>query len=250
MEQGKKHGKNTALRLFILTVTPILLIQLMNNLIPFDELQMNVAIGFGIVAGAIGLAAAIAYIKFVHWSCAGLWTIGLMLSEDTLPMFLLAAVWTVFAGAAVGMTIHCFKELTENESSSQRRAALSTALRGLALFSFPISFLVSFETSMSASLAFLLVALLPALIGLSYRLNRQEIRLRLMDVKEAYSASAFLALISLFNIARLYLETSASPLIAKIMLWAALLAAFIAQAVAFHRMRTREMRAAQTPTGA
>lgn len=250
MKRRKKPGKNTALRILILGAVPVFLIRGMNDLIPFDELQTNVAIGLGIFAGAIALAASIAYIKIVPWSYAGLWTIGLMLWPHTLSMFILAAVWTIFAVSAVGITIRCFKDLTEKEGADQRRAVLPTALRALALLSFPITFLVSFETSMGASPAFLLGALLLALIGFSYWLHRREIRLGLMEVREAYSMSATLALISLFNIARLYLEASASPPLANIMVWTALPAAFIALAVAFHRLRKKAKRAEQTATGA
>ncbi len=250
MKRRKKRGKNTALRIFILAGVPIFLIRGMNDLIPFDELQMNVAIGFGIFAGAIALAAAIAYVKTVHWSYTGIWTFGLLLWAHALSMFILAALWTFFAGAAVGMTIRCFKDLTEKEGGGQRRAVLPTALRGLTLLSVPITFLVSFETSMGASPAFLLGALLLALIGFSYWLHRREIRIGLVDVREEYSATAIFALFSLFNIARLYIEASSSPPLAKITLWTALPAALIALMVAFHRVRTRAKRAAQTPTGA
>ena len=235
MEQQMKHEKNAALWVGLLALIPVRIIQGMNDLIPFDKLQTNVAIGLGIAAGAAALAAAIAYIKVVHWSCAGLWTIGLMIWEHTLSMFILAAAWTIFAGAAVGMTIHCFKGLTEETDEDQRRAALLTRLRGLTVIFYPISFLVSFETFMGESFALLLGALTAWLIGFSCGFYRQELRLGLVDPTKEWLIAALL-MSSPFHIAQRYLEASAAPLLAKIMLWPALIAALIALWVAFQRM--------------
>ncbi len=230
----ERYKKNTALRFVILAAfSPSFVLGI--TLVPLDKLPMNVAIGLGMVAGAIVLTAAITYIKVVHWSYAGLWTIGLVIWDQTESMYMLAAVWTVFAGAAVGMALHLFNILTEKKDEDQRRAALLMETRGLAVFFYAIAQFVSFETSMGASLAFLLGSLLPALIGFSYLLHQQEIRLGLIELEEGWVVSAFLT-ISLYNIASSYLNASASPPLAKVMLGAALVAASVTLMVAFQRM--------------
>ena len=234
MERLKELKKDAGTRFLFLSVCLPFFVRGM-NLIPLDKLPMNAAIGLGMVAGAIALAAAVAYIKVVHWSYAGLWTIGLVIWDQTASMYMLAAVWTIFAGSAVGMALHLFHILTEKKEDDQKRAALLMEMRGLAVLLYSITQFVSFETSMGASLAFLLGSLLPALIGFSYLLYQQEIRLGLIELEEGWVVSAFLT-ISLYNIASSYLNASASPPLAKVMLGAALVAASVTLMVAFQRM--------------
>ena len=226
---------------FVLAVV-VFLAPALDALIPFDVLASEVAVGFGVTAGAIILlAAAIMRPKPDHWGkYVGFGAITMLFWSDALSTFMFTAVWTLFAGGAVGAAVQRFKGIGEEEDGDLGRAALATAAAGLANLSFPIAFLAPLETSFfSKSLPFLLGALLLALTGFSCWLWRRSVPLGLEALKDAYGESTFMPLLSVFIITRRYIETLASPPISEAALWGALIAAFIALVAVSFRMEKR-----------
>ncbi len=214
----------------------------LDALIPFDVLASDVAVGFGVTAGAIILlATAVARIKSVHWTWdvfVGFGAITMLFWSDSLSTFMFTAVWTLFAGGAVGEAFQKFKEIEEEDDLGG--ASLAAATVGLASLSFPLAFLVPLENSFfGRSLPFLLGALLLALIGFAYWLCRRSVPLGSEPLREAYKAAAFMPLLSVFIIARRYFEASAAPLIPEWALWAALIAAYAGLIAASFRIEKK-----------
>lgn len=224
----------------------------LDALIPFDVLASEVAVGFGVTAGAIILlAAAVMRIKSNHWDMfVGFGTIAMLFWSDALSMFMFTAVWTLFGGGIVVDAVQRFKGIRE-EDGDLGRAALATAAAGLAHLSFPLAFLIPIETSFfGKSLPFLLGALLLALTGFSFWLWRRSVPIGLEALREAYKAAAFTPLLSVFIIARRYFETFASPPISEAALWGALIAGYLALIAVSFRMEKKVESAEQEPSEA
>ncbi len=224
----------------------------LDALIPFDVLANEVAVGFGVTAGAIILlATAIMRPVSDKWGTfVGFGMVAMLFWSDALSMFMFTAVWTLFAGGVVVDAVQRFKGIGE-EDGDLGRAALATAAAGLAHLSFPLAFLIPFETSFfGKSLPFLLGALLLALTWFSCWLWRRSVPLGLEALKDAYGESTFMPLLSVFIITRRYIETLASPPISEAALWGALIAAFIALVAVSFRMEKRVESAEQEPSEA
>lgn len=225
----------------------------LDALIPFDVLASDVAVGFGVTAGAvILLATAVARIQSTHWGWdvfVGFGALTMLFWSDSLSTFMFTAVWTLFAGGAAADPFQKFKDIAEEDDLGP--AALSAATVGLAYLSFPLAFLVPLENSFfGRSLPFLLGALLLALVGFSYWLCRRSVPLGSEPLREAYRAAAFMPLLSVFIIARRYFEASAAPLIPEWALWAALIAAYAGLIAASYRIEKRVESAEQEPSDA
>ncbi|MDE0021439.1 MAG: hypothetical protein OXT69_08680 [Candidatus Poribacteria bacterium] len=220
----------------------VFLAPVLDALIPFDVLANEVAVGFGVTAGAIILlATAIMRPVSDKWGTfVGFGMVAMLFWSDALSMFMFTAVWTLFAGGVVGDAVQRFNDIREEDVG---RPALATTAAGLAHLSFPLAFLIPFETSFfGKSLPFLLGALLLALTGFSCWFWRRSVPLGLEALREAYKAAASMPLLSVFIITRRYFETLASPPISEAALWGALIAAFIALVAAFYRIE-RERKA-------
>ena len=244
----------------LLVAVPAFLAVGLDALIPFDVLTKEVAVGFGVTAGAIILlAAAVLRPKSDYWGMfVGFGTITMLFWSDALSTFMFTAVWTLFAGGVVGEATHRLKEIKEALKDAEEeenrfglgRAALAAGMAGLAQLSFPTAFLVPIETSFfGESLPFLLGALLLAQTALSCRLRQRFAHLG-FEFRDAYSASAFMPLFSVFIIARRYFEAPSSPPVSEAILWAALIAASIALIALFYPMEKRAKSAEQASSEA